>query len=66
LRKDYTGKTMDQLMADIVQQKLDRIEMKRSQPARDKAYKQHLKNENMRIYEELISRVKDDDFGVMY
>jgi hypothetical protein len=57
---------MDQMMADIVQQKLDRIEMKRRQPERDKATKQHLKNENNRIYEELINRVKDDDFGVMY
>ena len=53
-------------MADIIQEKLDRIEMKRTQPVREKAYKQHLKNENMRIYEELINRVKDDDFGVMY
>ena len=66
MRKDYTGKTMDQLMADIIQEKLDRIEMKRTQPVREKAYKQHLKNENNRIYNELINRVKDDDFGVMY
>ena len=54
------------MMEDIVQEKIRRIEMKRRQPDRDKAAKQHLKNENNRIYEELINRVKDDDFGVMY
>ena len=53
-------------MEDIVQEKIRRIEMKQRQPDRDRAAKQHLKNENMRIYEELINRVKDDDFGVMY
>lgn len=66
MRKDYTGKTMDQLMEDIVQEKIRRIEMRQRQPDRDRAAKQHLKNENMRIYEALINRVKDDDFGVMY
>jgi len=66
LRKDYTNRTLDQMMEDIVQEKIRRIEMKRRQPDRDKATKQHRKNETNRIYEELINRVKDDDFGVMY
>jgi len=66
LRKDYTGKTMDQMMEDILQEKIRRIEIKNMKPAMEKAAKQHLKNENKRIYDELINRVKDDDFGVMY
>ena len=66
MRKDNTGKTMDQMMADILQQKLDRIEMKRMRPGMEKAAKQRHKNETNRIYEELMSRVKDDDFGVLY
>jgi nucleoside diphosphate kinase len=66
LRKDYVNRTLDQMMEDIVQEKIRRIEMKKMQPAMEKAAKQYRKNETKRIYEELINRVKDDDFGVMY
>lgn len=66
MTKDYIGKTMDKMMEEIVQEKMRRIEMKVMKPAMDKASRQHNRNETNRIYEELINRVKDDDFGAMY
>jgi hypothetical protein len=59
-------KNMKQMMDEIVQKKLDRIEMERMKPAMEMAQKQHRKNETNRIYEELINKVKDDDFGILY
>lgn len=53
---------MKKIMKELIQDKLDRIEMKRLKPAMEMAQKQHRKNETNRIYEELMSRVKDDDF----
>ena len=59
-------KNMKQMMDEIVQNKLDCIEMERMKPAMAMAKKQHRKNETNRIYEELMNRVKDDDFGILY
>jgi hypothetical protein len=60
------NKKIDQMIEDILQEKIRRIEMKAMKPAMEKAARQFNRNESKRIYEELINRVKDDDFGVLY